>query len=78
MLFLIIIIIHICSSLRVWNSGMVEWMTLSTRVVLFTVSGSLAKRAVRKQTAPKKKKSTLYLVRTKASELADFPGENTP
>ncbi len=26
----------------------------------------------------KQKKSTLYLVRTKASELADFPGVNTP
>ncbi len=26
----------------------------------------------------KKKKSTLYLVRTKASELVDFPGVNTP
>ncbi len=26
----------------------------------------------------KQKKSTLYLVQTKASELADFPGVNTP
>ncbi len=26
----------------------------------------------------KPKKSTLYLVRTKASEQADFPGVNTP
>ncbi len=25
-----------------------------------------------------KKEETLYLVRTKASELADFPGVNTP
>ncbi len=29
-------------------------------------------------TKPKKKKSTLYLVQTKASELVDFPGVNTP
>ncbi len=78
-MFLIIIIIHICSSLRVWNSGMVEWMTLSTRVVLFTVSGSLAKKGSAKANRTKKKKNQhCILVRTKASELADFPGENTP
>ncbi len=40
----------------VWSNGWTnEWMTLSTRVVLFTVSGSLAKRAVWKQTAPNKR-----------------------
>ncbi len=34
--------------------------------------------AVWKRTAPNKKESTLYLVQTKASEVADFPGVNTP
>ncbi len=29
------------------------------------------------RTKQKQKKSTLYLVRTKESELADFPGVNT-
>ncbi len=53
-----------------------DWMTLSTRVVLFTVSGSLAKRAVWKRTAPNKKNQ--HCIWTKASELADFPGVNTP
>ncbi len=60
------------------------WMDdLSTRVLLFTISASLAKRAVWKRTThththTHTKKSTLYLVRTKASELVDFPGVNTP
>ncbi len=53
------------------NSGTVEWMNQCF------VSGSLAKRAVWKRTAPNQK-STFYLVQTKASELADFPGVNTP
>ncbi len=55
---------------------------LSTSVVLFTISGSLAKRGSVKanhtKKKKKKKKSTLYLVQTKASELEDFPGVNAP
>ncbi len=51
---------------------------LSTRAVLFTMYGSLAKRAVWKRTAPNIRKSTMYLVQTKANELANFPGVNTP
>ncbi len=63
----------------VWCNGWTnEWMTLSTLVVLFTVSVWLAKRAVWKRTAPNQTKSALCLVWTKASELADFPGVNTP
>ncbi len=49
---------------------------LSTSVVLFTIAGSLAKRGSVK--ANTKKKSTLCLVQTKASDLADFPGVNAP
>ncbi len=51
----------------------------NTSVVLFTISGSLAKRGSVKANTPKNKnKSTLYFVQTKASELADFPGVNAP
>ncbi len=60
---------------ELWYNWML--MTLSTRVVLFIVSGSLAKRAVWKRTAPTKK-INIYLARIKASELVDFPGVNTP
>ncbi len=45
---------------------------LSTHVVLFTIC---KKGSVK---AKKKTKTTLYLVRTKASELVDIPGVNTP
>ncbi len=48
---------------------------LSTCVVLFTISGSLGQCESEPQQT--NKKSTLYLVQTKASELADFPGVNT-
>ncbi len=50
---------------------------LSTRVVLFTISGSLAKRQCESELHQTKQK-TFYLVEIKASELADFPGVNTP
>ncbi len=55
------------------------WMDDLSTWVLFTISGSLAKKGSVKanHTKQKKIKSTLYLVRTKASELADFPGVNT-
>ncbi len=45
---------------------------------LFMISGSLAKKSSVKANHTKKNKSILYLVWTKASELADFPGVNTP
>ncbi len=47
-------------TLRRLNGWTNEWMTLSTRVVLFTVSGSLAKRAVWKRTAPNKKINIVF------------------
>ncbi len=70
---------------ELWYGWMDEPMNddLSTHVVLFQISGSLAKRAAWKQTSPNKKntnkkhKNTFYLVQTKALELADFPGVNT-
>ncbi len=40
-----------------------EWMTSSTCVVLITVSGSLAKRAVWKQTTPNKKNNNIIFGR---------------
>ncbi len=45
---------------------------------LFMISGSLAKKEQCESEPYQKKKSILYLVWTKASELADFPGVNTP
>ncbi len=74
------------TQLKRWSQSGSKWTPVrlngwpySTRVVLFTISGTLAKRAAWNRTTPKKKKkSTLYLVQTKASELADYSGVNTP
>lgn len=56
----------------------VQWIDdLCTCVLLFSNFGLLTKRAVWKWTT-EQNKSTLYLVWTKASELADFPCVNIP
>ncbi len=60
-----------------WEFLSNEWTTLAHMwfCLQFLVH---FQKAVWKRTSPNKKKSTLYLVRTKASELVDFPGVNTP
>ncbi len=65
------------------NSGTVEWMNQwmddlkHTCGFVYSFWFTCKKSSV-KVNRTKQKKSTLYLVRTKASELADFPGVNTP
>ncbi len=65
------------------NSGTVEWMNQwmddlkHTCGFVYSFWFTCKKGSV-KENRTKQKKSTLYLVRTKASELADFPGVNTP
>ncbi len=68
------------------NSGLLngwinEWMTLAHTSVLFCSVYNFwftCKEQCESEPHQTKNKSTLYLVRTKASELLDFPSVNTP
>ncbi len=65
------------------NSGTIEWMNQWMNDIkhmcgfVYSFWFTCKKGSV-KANRTKLKKSTLYLVQTKASELADFPGVNTP